>query len=141
MRKGVSREVTTTTVSPDIVGQMTLDQFFDYLGVRLNAQKAAGKTITINFQFTDTGEEYVLELANSVLNHTAGAQRPDADATLTLTRGTLTKIMLRQVTLPEALVSGEVKIAGNAGSLGQLFGLLDTFDFWFPLVTPQRASR
>jgi alkyl sulfatase BDS1-like metallo-beta-lactamase superfamily hydrolase len=140
LRAGVSRDAHTTTVSPDVVGKMTLDQFFDYLAVRLNATKAAGKKITINFDFTDTGEQYVLALDNSVLNHTAGVQEKDSDATLALSRAVLNKIILRQLAMPEAAASGAVKITGNVASLGQLFGLLDTFDFWFPIVTPPEAG-
>jgi hypothetical protein len=34
---------------------------FNYLGVRLNGPEAAGKSITLNFGLTDTGEQAVLD--------------------------------------------------------------------------------
>ena len=43
--------------------------------------------------------------------------------------------------MPDALASGAIKITGKVASVGQLFGLLDTFDPWFPLVTPPAAAR
>ncbi|HVU87794.1 MAG TPA: alkyl sulfatase dimerization domain-containing protein [Pirellulales bacterium] len=136
LRDGIKRGANAAATVGDVVEALTLDQFFDYLGIRLNAPKAAGKKITLNFDFTDTKERYVLKLADSVLNHWDGDQAADADATLSLERSTLNKIMLRQLTMPEALGDGSVKITGKVASVGQLFGLLDTFDAWFPIVTP-----
>ena len=56
-----------TTQAPDVIRALTLDMFFDYLGVRLNGDKAQGKTIVLNWRFTDTGQDYVLNLENSAL--------------------------------------------------------------------------
>jgi linear primary-alkylsulfatase len=46
LRDGVKQLPAPNTASPDTVRAMSLDLFFDYLGVRLNGPKAAGKTIT-----------------------------------------------------------------------------------------------
>ena len=67
---------------------MTLDLFFDYLGVRLNSEKAGDAHITLNFDFGNEDGKYLVELENGVLNHTAGAQADEADATITLDRAT-----------------------------------------------------
>lgn len=40
----------------------------DFLGVRLNAEKAEGKGLTLNLNFTDIGKGYTLTVSNSVLN-------------------------------------------------------------------------
>jgi alkyl sulfatase BDS1-like metallo-beta-lactamase superfamily hydrolase len=45
---------------------MPPEMLFDYLGVRLNGPKAAGKTIKI---FTDIGKQYSLVVENGVLNY------------------------------------------------------------------------
>ena len=45
LREGVKQLPAPNTASPDTVRAMSLDLFFDYLGVRLNGPKAAGKTI------------------------------------------------------------------------------------------------
>ena len=44
--------------------------------MRVNGEKAAGRRITLNFVFTDTGEKVVLRLSNGVLSHVIG--RTDA---------------------------------------------------------------
>ena len=60
--------------------------------MRLNGDKAQGKTIVLNWQFTDTKQNFVLNLENSALTYAEGTQAPNADATLTLTRATLDTI-------------------------------------------------
>jgi alkyl sulfatase BDS1-like metallo-beta-lactamase superfamily hydrolase len=140
LRDGVAKLPTPNTASPDTVRAMSLDLFFDYLGVRLNADKAADTGITLNFDFGDDGK-YLVQLENGVLNHTADAQAENADATITLGRATLDNIVLGQTTLESATADGSVKIVGDAAKLNQLVSLLDTFDFWFNIVTPQTAAK
>src|SRR3546814_16303117 len=81
---------------PDIVRSMTPEMFFDYLGVRLNGPKAAETEAVINVDLGTDGGKYLLELGNGVLNHTAGVQDADADASNTLTRATLNRISLQE---------------------------------------------
>ena len=42
---------------------------FDYFAVRLNGEKAAGKKITLNIDFTDLKKPYALVVENGVLNY------------------------------------------------------------------------
>jgi alkyl sulfatase BDS1-like metallo-beta-lactamase superfamily hydrolase len=136
LREGVKQLPTPNTASPDTVKAMSLDLFFDYLGMRLNGPKAGGKKITINFNFTDTGETDVLFLVNAALNHSPDRQDANADATLTLTRTALNKIILQESTLDQEIKNGEVKVAGDLKKVQELVSLLDTFEFWFNIVTP-----
>jgi alkyl sulfatase BDS1-like metallo-beta-lactamase superfamily hydrolase len=136
LREGVKQISSPNTASPDTVHAMSLDTFFDYLGVRLNGPKAAGKKIVINFTFTDTGEKAVLFLVNATLNHSPERQDANADATLTLTRKALNKIILQESTLDREIESGEVQVAGSLDKVHELVSLLDSFEFWFNIVTP-----
>ena len=74
LRHGVQKSPPGNTRSPDMVAAMSLDLFFDYLGVRLNGPKANGKRFVINFDFPDVQEQFVVRLENSVLTHTSGQQ-------------------------------------------------------------------
>ncbi len=136
LRDGVMQLPIPNTASPDTVRAMSLDLFFDYLGVRFNGPKAAGKKITINFEFTDTGEQGVLFLANASLNHSLGRQAPGADAELTLTRSALNEIILQTSTLADEIQSGAVQADGSSERIEEFVSLLDTFEFWFNIVTP-----
>ncbi len=98
--------------------------------------KAAGSTILLNWDFTDTGEKVLVSMENGVLNHTIGAQDRSADATITLTRSTLNNVLLNETTLAKEIAAGNVKVTGNRAKLDQLLSLLDSFEFWFNIVTP-----
>jgi alkyl sulfatase BDS1-like metallo-beta-lactamase superfamily hydrolase len=136
LRNGVQKLPTPNTASPDTVRAMSLNLFFDYLGVRLNAEKAGNAKAKINFDFGDNGGLYLLELENGVLNHTEGMKATDADATVTLSRETLDNIVLQQTTLADAISSGKVKIDGSQDKLKDVVSYLDNFEFWFNIVTP-----
>lgn len=136
LREGVKKLPTPDTASPDTVRAMDTELFFDYLAMRLNAEKTAGKKIGINIDFTDLKQKYALEMENGVLNHTQGRVLANADTSLTLTRDTINRIMLKQTTLKDAVGSGAIKVQGNEGKLEELMSYMDNFEFWFPIVTP-----
>lgn len=135
LRDGVKKLPTPNTASPDTVKAMTLEMFFDFLSVRLNREKAGDTKTALNFDFGNTGGKYLMELENGVLNHTKDKQASNAEATITLTRDVLDKIMLGETTLDKELGSGAVKVTGNKDKLTQLVSYLDNFEFWFNIVT------
>ena len=114
--------------------------FFDYLGVRLDSAKAADAQVALNFDFGDSDGQYLVELENGVLNHTADLQADDADATVTLTRDTLNDIILQQTKLADAISAGDVNVSGDQAKLEELVSYLDTFEFWFNIVTPNATN-
>ena len=136
LRDGVVELPAPNTASPDSVRAMSLDLFFNYLGVRLNGPKAGDTTLTLNLGFTDTGEQAVLELANGALNHVLGHTAEEADATVTLTRGALDRVIVGEKTLADEMSSGEITVEPDTAPLEKLVSLLDTFEFWFPIVEP-----
>ncbi len=135
LRNGVPDVATTDTASPDTVKAMPPEMLFDYLAVRLNGPKAAGKNITMNVNFTDLNKEYGLTVENGVLNY-APVPVANANASLTLDKATLDDIQLGNVELEDAISQNKVTIDGQRESFDEFIGLLDTFPFWFNIVTP-----
>ncbi len=135
LRSGVP-QIPGGTASVDVVTGMTIPMFFEYLGVRLNGPKADGKTIVLNWNFTDVREKYVLNLENSALTYVPNRQAAHVDATLTLTRTTLDAINLGKTTFDKEIAAGGIKIQGDGEKLAELLSLLDTFDGKFNIVTP-----
>jgi alkyl sulfatase BDS1-like metallo-beta-lactamase superfamily hydrolase len=109
--------------------------------VRLNATKAEGKRIVINWNFSDSGKQYALNLDNSALTYTAGRNAATADATLTLDRPTLDAILAQQLSLKQAMEDGKIKVAGDPRVVGALFGMLDTFRPDFELIAPNPMAQ
>jgi alkyl sulfatase BDS1-like metallo-beta-lactamase superfamily hydrolase len=136
LRGGVKKLDAPDTASPDTIRAMPLDLMFDYAAMRLNAGKAGDRAMTLNWDFADTGEKYILELENGTLNHVAGRQAKDADAMVSLTRARLNDILLGDTTFKKEMDAGNVKVAGNAQAFEDLLAMLDKFDFWFNIVTP-----
>lgn len=136
LRDGVVRAATPDAASPDIVRALPLEIYLDYLAVRLNHPKAAGNDIYLNFILPDVQQEFTLSVTNGVMNYTIGRQDQQADATVTLNRSLLDDINLRQASLADAISAGQVTIDGSQQKVADFVGLLDTFDFWFNIVTP-----
>ncbi|HBD33081.1 MAG TPA: hypothetical protein DC084_05750, partial [Cupriavidus sp.] len=78
----------------------------------------------------------LLELENGVLNHTAGVESANADASVAMSRDTLNGIILQQTKLADAIKNGSAKVTGNQAKLDELVSYLDHFEFWFNIVTP-----
>ena len=135
LRNGTPSAGGTNTASPDIIKNMPPEMLFDYLAVRLLPEKAAGKNYAININFTDLDEKYTLYVENSVLNHThKQAEKPDV--ALTLTKATLDDVQLGNITLEQAIADGSITLDGDGDVFKDFVGMLDTFNFWFNIVTP-----
>ena len=141
LRNGVPNLGRGSGTSPDIVRSLPLDMYFDFMGVRLNGEKAAGKTIVLNWRFTDTKQDYVLNLDNSALTYVEDSQADEADATVTLTRATLDEISMRTATFESALQSGKISVTGKREKLVELLAMLDTFPLQFAVVEPRPPLR
>lgn len=136
LRNGVVKGPTPNTASPDTVKAMSPEMFFDYLAVHIDGEKAANAKAVFNVDLGRDGGKYKLELENGVLNHSANVQADDADASITLNRATLNKIILKQETLKQAETQGDVRITGDHRKVDELLSYMDKFEFWFNIVTP-----
>jgi alkyl sulfatase BDS1-like metallo-beta-lactamase superfamily hydrolase len=121
---------------------MSLDLFFDYLAVRLNGEKAEGERFVLNWIFPDDdearGRRYVLTLQNCALTYLAERQSEQPDATVTLRRPVLDRLVLRELTIAEAIDQGLVAVAGDRAPVALLFALLDDFALMFDVIEPRR---
>jgi alkyl sulfatase BDS1-like metallo-beta-lactamase superfamily hydrolase len=122
--------------NPFTLRAMSLDAVFDYLGVRLDGERAAGRASTINWVFSDLGRRHLTTLSNCALTHLADRASDHADATVTLEREALTRLILGQTTLAEAVAEGEIAIAGDSAAVSDLLGLLDDVSPTFAIVEP-----
>ena len=135
LRNGVPTSGGTVAAGPDTVMNMPVEMMFDYLAVRLNGPKAAGRRLALTLDFTDSKQQYALVVENGVLNY---SRKPvaDADATLTLDKLALAQIQLGKATVQEQVAAGRVRIAGREAAFGEFLALLDRYPFWFDIVTP-----
>jgi len=140
LRQGMPKAPLRPPMPRETLAALRTGQLWDVLGVRLNGPKAEGKHIVLNWNFTDTGETFVLTLENCALTYIAGAQAAAADASFTLSRGTLDEVIAKQTSFPEAVAGGKIKVTGNAMRLAELMALMDEFPRMFEIVEPKRAA-
>lgn len=137
LREGIPTALRPTAVgNADTAAAMTTEMMLDFMSVHLNAPRAEGKLLRINWKQPNSEERYTLTLENSVLLYKKDRSFEAPDATLTLSRNGLMAVVTGRSTMDEELKSGRAYVEGNAGSVTELFGVLDTFDPMFPIVTP-----
>ncbi|WP_446940190.1 alkyl/aryl-sulfatase [Pseudomonas aeruginosa] len=129
------------TASADTLRALSIENIFDLLGVRLDATKAEGQHIVLNWNFSDSGKRYILNLENSALTYSPERNAKNADATLTLERSTLDAILAQQLAPKKAIESGLIKIEGNPAAFGGLLALIDNNLPSFELVAPNPPTK
>ncbi|EPT2389429.1 TPA: MBL fold metallo-hydrolase [Citrobacter freundii] len=134
LREGVRKFTHGTTNSPDTINGMSVEMLLDYMAVRLDSEKASGKHISLNFNL-DKGENLNLTLNNSVLNHRQ-TLLPDADTSFYISRTDLHDVLTGQVKMSDLVHANKVKVIGKAAKLDEVIAMLDQFDLWVNVVTP-----
>jgi alkyl sulfatase BDS1-like metallo-beta-lactamase superfamily hydrolase len=139
LRQGLPTAPPRPPMPRETLAALRTGQLWDVLGVRLNGPKAEGKTIVLNWIFTDTGEKFALTLENCALTYAEGMQASNADASFTLPRSLLDAVIAKQATFPEAMAAGKITFTGNPMKLAELMALMDEFPRMFEIVEPKRA--
>jgi alkyl sulfatase BDS1-like metallo-beta-lactamase superfamily hydrolase len=140
LRQGMPKTPPRASMPRETLAALATSQLWDVLGIRLNGPKAEGKHIVLNWNFSDTGETFVLNLENSALTYSEGVQVPNADASFTLARSTLDDVIAKLTSFPEAVAAGKMKVSGNATRLAELMSLMDEFPRMFEIVEPKRTA-
>lgn len=136
LRNGVAAGASKGGSADDLVRALTPTLFFDYLGVRVDAAKAAEQDLTINWRFTDLNEEYALTLRNGVLTHRDHAQHAKADVQINMSKATLDRIALKQTGFLKEAKAGGIDISGERMKFMRFMAGLDEPDGRFNIVTP-----
>ena len=137
LRHGVFQMPVRPGMGADTIAGLTSDVFFDLLAIRLDAKKAAGQSLVVNWRFTDRNETLVLTLKHSTLTHRMGEIAANADVSVTTTRATMDAIVMRKLTIPDALASGALQLQGEIQKLGALFAMMDPpAGIMFEILTP-----
>ncbi len=124
------------TASPDVLRAMTDTMFLDYLAISLNGDRAAGKTLALNWLQPDTGKRHALTVENGVFRYKANAEHAAPQATLTMPRAVLAGVLAGQTTLQAETQGGRARIDGDPQALGTWAALMDRFEPNFGVVTP-----
>jgi linear primary-alkylsulfatase len=136
LRNGRVEEGLDLSTAKDLLANTSIDKFFDTMAVRLNPDKARGKRLSVEFHFSDLDQRYRLEISDSVLRHYKVDAQGETDAALVLTRPMFDRLILGTLGLTDALFSDDLSLQGSKLSLLEFFGMFDTPDGTFAIVTP-----
>ncbi|GAA5204024.1 alkyl/aryl-sulfatase [Microbacterium jejuense] len=120
----------TQTNAPLILAQLTPEQLFDAVAIRVNGPKAWDLSLAIDVTLTDLGRSFHLTMGNGVLVYVE--REPDEATPLGLT---LTKPRLIRLAGGDIDSEG-IEVRGDSAVLTQLLGVLDQGDPDFNIVTP-----
>lgn len=136
LRHGVQPPIATPAAAADLLLHLPLADFFASMAARIDGPAADGQDATINLTFSDLGETWVLSLKNAVLHAKRGGPVAEADATVTLTRPFLVRLLTGQSGLRELVFSDELQVDGSRMALLSFLRLLERAGDPFPIVTP-----
>ncbi|MEY9849782.1 alkyl sulfatase BDS1-like metallo-beta-lactamase superfamily hydrolase [Streptacidiphilus sp. BW17] len=124
-------------VQPDVLRGMPGSMLLDYLAVRLDGPRAAGRELRLELRFADAGTAHLVELSHGTLHHRVCAPGTvtEPEAVVSLTRAALAGLADDAATLPELLSDRTIEVIdGRSDVLSELLELLVTFDLFFPVI-------
>jgi alkyl sulfatase BDS1-like metallo-beta-lactamase superfamily hydrolase len=107
LRRGVQSGGPDLASAAGLLRHLPAAGFFDSMATRLDAAKADGEQLSINFVFSDLGETHVVTIENAVLHHHQRDADPAAAATVLLTRDFLVQLATGQAGLREMIFSDD----------------------------------
>jgi alkyl sulfatase BDS1-like metallo-beta-lactamase superfamily hydrolase len=113
---------------------LPLAMLFDYSGIRINPEKANGKTINLGVNATDTGEKYTVVINNSVLFAHKAKDGDAYDGTLEATTEQIGELFGGLKSYDK--LASDVKTTGRSGAIKDALALMDPMPKRIPLVTP-----
>ena len=132
-----SRDVmTTTTRGADIIAGMSSDMFFDYLAIGLDGEKAADVEMTIELEFPDRDEQWLLHISNGVLRYNADRRAVDPTIVLRIDRSDFIQVLSGTAKLPRLLLQDRATLDGGLIALARFGGLFERFTPDFEIVKP-----
>jgi alkyl sulfatase BDS1-like metallo-beta-lactamase superfamily hydrolase len=138
LRNGTPKAGFNRAKSIDIMENTPIEYFLQAMAASLNGPAAEDKKWKVNLVISDTGESFVLWIENAVLHHKKAKPATDANATLTLTKPFLIKMLVGQAGVKDTLLSDDLKISGSKTDLIRFFSLFDKSFEAFPIVTPRK---
>jgi alkyl sulfatase BDS1-like metallo-beta-lactamase superfamily hydrolase len=138
---GVTPGVTRLATIEPLLRNTPLDRFFTLMAVLLNGERAADSNLVIRFHFTDIAETWQLNIKNAVL-HSRQLQEDspllssEVNASVSLTHNLLIEMLTGQAGVRDLVFSDELSVSGSKLDLVRFFGLLDSPQTDFAIVTP-----
>jgi len=121
----------------NILRNLTLENLYDYMAVRLDRSKAKGKNYQFNLIFPDTKESISLYLVNEVLHNRPGVLAKNPNTTITMNRSIFNDILTQKTTALKKVLTGDIIIEGSKSDYADFQSMIGTpFERNFNIIEP-----
>jgi alkyl sulfatase BDS1-like metallo-beta-lactamase superfamily hydrolase len=134
LRHGKTNKITTTT-SSDLLIELTPEMFLDYLAISSDPTKYNDINIDFNITFKDIKKDLGVSIRNSVITYSS-KHKKNPNFTIVLDKLTFNKIILKEVTLEDALKNKDINISGDYSKLEIFAKKINLEKNLFDIVTP-----
>ncbi|WP_037471666.1 alkyl/aryl-sulfatase [Shewanella waksmanii] len=134
VRIGTVTTGSAKTASVDMLANMTVGQILDYTAIRVVANQADGNDFSINIVLPDINEKYRVDMRHGNLSNIKVKTLRDADATLTIDRSSVTKMMLGEASIESLIKAGSATLEGSKKPLKTLKNATVEFDPFFEVM-------
>lgn len=122
-----------------LAANLSVDDLFALLAVRLDPAKAGEQRLTLAFDLIDPAERRVVTVEHGVLVAGRGIAGEPVDATLSASRADLVGALLGVAPLAPKLADGRARISGDKAAFARLVAMLDPPGGAFsPVLPPAR---
>jgi len=133
----VTKHLVGVTQTDDIITNLPLADFYDYMAVRLDRTMVNGKAYIFNMVFPDIDEQISLYLVNDVLHNRPGVLAENPNATITMNKSVFNDVVTKKTTGLKKVLSGEIKIEGSKSDYADFQKMVGKpFDLLFNIVEP-----
>ncbi len=136
LRQGSQESAISASNVEGLMRAVPIERILDLVATMIDGPGAEGVELTLNFNLTDQGRNYVLTLKNSVLHHRLAPKDPSANTTINVTHELLLDILLKQVSARELLTTDALDVEGSSLDLFRFLALLQAPDSSFEIVAP-----
>ncbi len=134
LRNGIPKGETPTAKGPDMAKAITTQLWLEFLGIKLDSEKAKDLNFTMNLITPDNNEKFVVTMSNATLLSLQGFQDKNPDLTVTVNRSDLLKVIMGIKTLDGLITDGTAKAIGDSSVIKKIFEALDTFELKFEIL-------
>jgi alkyl sulfatase BDS1-like metallo-beta-lactamase superfamily hydrolase len=139
LRNGVRNLGDIQLATPDVFAAMSPEMIFDFAGIKLDAGRTGDEPFALGWTVTDADGSpaaFLLEVHNGVLVYTRDASLEGTIARVSSSKAALAAALFDARPLDDLVSSGDASVDGDRAVVDRLFGMLDDFPLWFPIVQP-----
>lgn len=143
LRRGIIEAETPETAGPDMIAGMTNELYFDFLAMKFKGTDPGAADLNFKFNLTlpdmAAPENLVtLIVSNGAVTPRIGSHVAEPTGEVRVNRGSLDSLSILGLNYDDLVESGKITFDSpdTQTDFGNFMDKIDSFKFWFPIVTP-----